>query len=324
MKLLIAGATGTLGRQIARNAIDEGHDVYCLVRSLRKAAFLKEWGAHLIQGDLGVPASLTSALAGMDAVIDSATARPTDSAGIRATDWTGKVSLIQAAEAAGIKHYIFFSIMKAADYPHVPLMDIKQCTEEFLIKTGLTYTILRPCGFYQGLIGQYAIPILEQQPVWVSKEAAATAYMDTQDIAKFAVQALTRPATHNQAFDLAGPKAWTPAEIITLCEKLSGKDAKISTLPLRLLKATERFARFFHWTTNIADRLAFTEVVTSQSPLDAPMADTYASFGISPEKIVTLESYMQDYFNRILKKLKELDFEKKRSDAKKRSPFKQS
>jgi uncharacterized protein YbjT (DUF2867 family) len=252
MTILIVGATGTLGRQIARHALDEGLPVRCLVRSLRKASFLKEWGAELVEGNLCVPETLPAALKGVSAVIDAATARPTDSYSIRQVDWDGKVALIQAAQAAQVEQYIFFSILDAEEYPHVPLMEIKHCTELFLAESGLNYTILRPCGFLQGLIGQYAISILEGQAVWVTGEATPIAYMDTQDIAKFAVRALSLPAAHSQSFPIVGPRAWGGYEIIRLCERLSGRDARIARLPLRLLRAVRQGLNFFQWGWNIS------------------------------------------------------------------------
>lgn len=325
MALLIVGATGTLGRQIARRALDEGYEVRCLVRSPKRAAFLKEWGAHLIKGNLCNPESLPPALEGVTAVIDASTARATDSLSIRQVDWEGKVALIQAVQKAGIERFIFFSIMGASQYPKVPLMDIKNCTEAFLKASGLNYTILRPCGFFQGLIGQYAIPVLEGQAVWVTGESTPIAFMDTQDIARFALQSLKQDATQGRAFDLAGPKAWTPEAITDLCKSLSGKEPKIARIPIGLLKAVQGLVGFFQWGWNSADRLAFTEVITSGRPLDTPMASVYETFGIDPDSITTLESYLQDYFGRILKKLKELDYDKQQQKkSKKRSPFKSS
>jgi uncharacterized protein YbjT (DUF2867 family) len=324
MVLLIVGATGTLGRQIARRALDEGYEVRCLVRSPKKAAFLKEWGAHLIKGNLCVPDTLPPALEGVTAVIDASTARATDSLSIRQVDWDGKVALIQAAQKAGIERFIFFSIMGASQYPKVPLMDIKDCIEKYLQASGLNYTILRPCGFFQGLIGQYAIPVLEGQSVWVTGESTPIAFMDTQDIARFALQALKQDATQRNAYDIAGPRAWTPEAITELCQALSGKEPKIARIPIWLLKAVQNTVGFFEWGWNSADRLAFTEVITSGRALDAPMESVYATFGIEPESIATLESYLQDYFSRILKKLKELDYDKQQQKSKKRSPFKSS
>lgn len=317
MTLLIVGATGTLGRQVARRALDEGYKVRCLVRSQRKAAFLKEWGAELVSGDLCEPETLTPALEGVTAVIDAATARPTDSLSIRQVDWQGKVALIQAAKAAGVERFIFFSILDAEKYAHVPLMEIKHCTELFLAESGLNYTILRPCGFLQGLIGQYAIPILENQAVWVMGDTAPIAYMDTQDIAKFAVRALQVSATEKQTFPVVGPRAWGAYEIIRLCERLSGRESRVSRMPIGLLRSVRRIVRFFQWGWNVADRLAFTEVIASGQALEANMAEVYTTFGLNPQETTTLEAYLQDYFGRILKKLRELDYEQ--TKAKKKS-----
>lgn len=325
MNLLVVGATGTLGRQVVRRALDEGHQVRCFVRSPRKAAFLKEWGAEIVQGDLTSPETLKPALEGIDAIIDAATSRPTDSLTIKQVDWEGKVSLIQSAVAAGVERFIFFSILDAQNYPNVPLMEIKRCTEQFLAESGLKYTILRPCGFMQGLIGQYAIPILEGQAIWITGESSPVAYMDTQDVAKFAVRALEIPETINQTFPVVGTKAWGADEIIRLCSRLTGKDAKIARLPLNFLRAMRQVLRFFQWGWNIADRLAFTEVLATGKPLDAPMEDVYKTFGLDPKETTTVEAYLQDYFGRIMKKLKEIEYEKekaKQKSKKKKTPFK--
>jgi uncharacterized protein YbjT (DUF2867 family) len=321
MSLLIVGATGTLGRQVTRRALDEGHQVRCLVRSFRKAAFLKEWGAELVQGDLCQPESLPTALEGVTAVIDAATTRPTDSLSIKQVDWEGKLNLIQAVKAAGIDRFIFFSILGAENYPSVPLMEIKRCTEAYLAESGLDYTILRPCGFMQGLIGQYAIPILEGQAVWVMGDTSPIAYMDTQDIAKFAVRALSTPETSRKSFPVVGPRPWGAYEIIRLCERLSGREARVSRMPIGLLRTVRKVTRFFQWTWNISDRLAFAEVMGTGKPLTASMDEVYTTFGLDPKETVTLEAYMQDYFSRILKKLKELEYEKSKSKQKDKKKY---
>lgn len=322
MKILVVGATGTLGRQIARRALDEGHEVRCLVRSQRKAGFLKEWGAELVSGDLCRPETLKPALEGVAAVIDAATTRATDSLSIRQVDWQGNINLIQATKAAGVERFIFFSILDCEKYPDVPLLDIKRCVELYLAESGLNYTILRPCGFLQGLIGQYAIPILENQSIWVMGNTSPIAYMDTQDIAKFAVRALSVPETEQKTFPVVGSRAWSADEIISVCAKLSGREARITRAPVGLLKFSRRVTQFFQWTWNISDRLAFAEVVATGNPLTAPMDEVHATFGLDPAEITTIEAYLTEYFERIMKKLRELDYEKqkKKKTEKKRYP----
>ncbi len=322
MKLLVVGATGTLGRQVARQALDRDYEVRCLVRNPNKGTFLKEWGAELVKGDLCDKSTLLPALEGVDAVIDAATARVTDNLTAKQVDWQGKVNLIQATKEAGVDRYVFFSILDAEKHPDVPLMDIKRCTELFLAESGLNYTVLQLCGFMQGLISQYAIPILDERVVWITGESTPIAYMNTQDIAKFAIRALEVPATNKKTFPVVGPKAWTADEIMNLCENITGNNTKISRVSLTILGLLRRIARSCAWGQNTADRLTFAEVLASGEPLNASMEETYQTFGIDPAEITTLEDYMQDYYSRIMKKLKEIDYEKNKGKKKRKKPVK--
>ena len=98
MKILLVGATGTLGRQVAKKAVEEGHEVRCIVRNPRKASFLQEWGCELTKGDLLQTDDINYALQDIETVIDAATSRPDDSKSIYETDWEGKLNLFNECE----------------------------------------------------------------------------------------------------------------------------------------------------------------------------------------------------------------------------------
>ncbi|KAL4450027.1 hypothetical protein ABPG77_010696 [Micractinium sp. CCAP 211/92] len=303
--ILVVGGTGTLGRQVVRRALDEGYEVRCIVRPrLSPADFLRDWGATTVQADLTDPSSLPAALVGVSTVIDCATARPEESTD--KIDWEGKVALIQCAQAMGIQRYIFCSILHCDKHPEVPLMNIKHCTEQFLAASGLNYTVFRICGFMQAIIGNYAVPILEEKPVWGTTDQTRTAYMDTQDVARLIMAALRSDAAVGRTLPLAGPKAWTNQEVIALCEELADCDAEVRNVPVWLLKGTRGLLRSFQWATDAADRLAFAEVLSSNESFSADMGETYKLLGVDPASITTLDAYLKDYFTAILKKLKDV------------------
>ena len=320
MQVLVVGGTGTLGRQIARRALDNGHQVRCMVRTPRKASFLQEWGCELTRGNLLQPDSLDYALDGVDAVIDAATSRPDDPKSIYVTDWDGKVNLLRACERADVKRYVFLSLLGAHRHRSVPLMDIKACTENFLESSDFDYTILQGAAFMQGVISQFAIPVLESQTVWVSGSPTAIAYMNTQDVARFAVAALDRPETIRNSFPVVGPKAWNSGELVQFCERCTGKSARVFRMGPAPILALQAIASFFEPAVNIAERLAFAEVTGSGQSLDAPMESTYAAFGLDPSETTSMESYLREYYDTILKRLREMEADLDK-DAKKKLPF---
>jgi len=75
----------------------------------------------------------------------------------------------------------------------------------------------------------------------------------------------------------------------------------------------KNFTGFFEWGKNISDRLSFAEVLVTGPNMTADMKDVYETFSFDSSEASTLERYMQDYFGRILRRLKELSDEKEKS-----------
>jgi len=313
MTLLIVGGTGTLGRQIVRKALEDGFQVRCIVRNKRTANFLKEWGAELVYGDLTIPETLPLSFQGVTAVIDVSTTRSEDDAKMVDVDWYGKLMLIEMAKRVNVKRFIFFSIVNADQYPSITLMQQKVNIEKVLKNSGVPYTIFQCAGFYQALISQYAIPILEGKSVWKTSETLSMSYIDTQDAAKFCIKSLSLKETENKSFFLGGPKAWTSDEIITLCEKLSGQKAEIKKIPIGLLNSLRQITGFFEWTSKISERLAFTQLLQDDRQFIKSTEINSQVFQIKPRDLLSLEAYLREYFEMMLVTLENLDIKSQKS-----------
>jgi len=322
MTILVIGATGTLGRQIVRQALQMGYPVKCGIRNVRKANFLREWGAELVYTDLKIPETLPDALKGVSVVIDAATLRPDDEMSTaKEVDLIGKLALIKAAQAAGIERFIFFSIINNDKFNYIPLMNLKSSVESNLKESGIPYTIFQLSGFFQGLIGQYAVPILDQQTIWSTQDMAKIAYMDTQDVAKFCLRSLVLEETVNKTFILGGSKSWLSSELVTLCEKLSGQKAQVSFIPLFLLGTISTLANFSKWSWGVTDRLAFAEVLSQSSNSEEAINEAYNVFNFKSEDLLSLEEYLKEYFATMLKKLRDLNYDQAQSARRKDLTF---
>ena len=139
--------------------------------------------------------------------------------------------------------------------------------------------------------------------------------MSGKDYLKF-----NNPKSYRLSLPLVGPKAWNSEEVISLCEKYSNKKAKIFRVSPFLIKVTQSVVSFFQDALNVSERLAFAEVTSSGVALDADMKNTYEVLGVDKENITSLESYIKDYYQQILKRLKEMEADLN-VEEKKRLPF---
>nr|YP_009330447.1 Ycf39 [Coccophora langsdorfii]ANS72219.1 Ycf39 [Coccophora langsdorfii] len=309
MTLLILGGTGTLGRQIVRKALENGFQVRCIVRNKRAANFLKEWGAELVYGDLTLPETLPPAFQGVTAIIDAATtkvAEENNNSSIITVDWYGKLIIIELSKLINIKRFIFLSILNSEKYPYITLMKMKYRVEKLIKSSGLIFTIFKYAGFFQSLINQYALPLLEQKPILMTSKSPAIAYIDTQDAAYFCIKSLSIKEAQNKVFATGSSRAWKSEEIIDLCENFSGQKAKTLMFSILFFKIFRQITGFFDWSFQISERLAFIEVINNTPNFKASIQYTYSILDINPREILELDVYFQEYFEIMLKTLEEI------------------
>ena len=324
MTILVIGGTGTLGRQIVRELLDNGYDVRCLVRNVKKASFLKEWGATLAYGDLKLPETIPKNFKGIKVVIDASTLRLDDNvAKIEEIDLLGKLCLLKAAKSANIKNFIFFSITENDDYRSILLMKFKNKIENILKSSEISYSVFQLSGFYQGLILQYAIPILEKEEIFTTNDL--NSYIDSQDVAKICIKFLNKnwKLEKKRTIALKGQKNWKSNEIVKICEELAGQKANAKKSSFLLISIFKKVIGFGKWGWVIQDRLSFNQIISSKRNIEdvRNLEHTAAENLVYKSDLLPLEYYLQEYFESMLKKLKTLNYDKNQNVKRKELIF---
>jgi NAD(P)-dependent dehydrogenase (short-subunit alcohol dehydrogenase family) len=124
-QVLVVGGTGHLGGQVVRRLREQGRAVRALVRPGSDAAGLEAQGVEIARGDMMDPASLDAAMAGMGVVITSAAGYTARRKGdTLATDDLGNRHLVAAAKRAGVRRFVFTSVLTCDQTPDVPHLSI--------------------------------------------------------------------------------------------------------------------------------------------------------------------------------------------------------
>jgi uncharacterized protein YbjT (DUF2867 family) len=238
---LVVGATGMLGGEICRLLAERGKPVRALVRetsSPEKVAALRSLGAELVRGDLKDRLSLDAACRGARAVISTASSTLSRQAGdsIETVDRQGQLSLVDAATAAGVRHFILIS------FPGIdiefPLQSAKRTVEQRLRRSGMTYTILQPTFFDEVWLSPAAgFDLVNGKAQVYGAGDNKISWISFHDVAEFAVAALDNPQAKNAVLRLGGPDALSPLEVVRLVEQTTGKRFIIEHVPEEALRA---------------------------------------------------------------------------------------
>jgi uncharacterized protein YbjT (DUF2867 family) len=206
MKAFVAGATGETGRRIVQELIARNIPVIALVRDTEKARGILSPEAELVVGDVLQPETLTAALGDSTVLLIATGAKPSfDPTGPYKVDFEGTKNLVDAAKAKGIEHLVFVSSLCTSQLFH-PLnlfwliLVWKKQAEEYIQKSGLTYTIVRPGG----LKNEDNLDAIMMQ----SADTLFDGSIPRQKVAQVAVEALLEADARNKIVEIvAKPEA---------------------------------------------------------------------------------------------------------------------
>jgi divinyl chlorophyllide a 8-vinyl-reductase len=246
-RVLLLGATGTIGLATAKALIQRGHDVVCFLRPRRGAnpevsANLKLSaleGARIRYGDPTDAVSLARdgfAHERFDAVISCMASRTGSPRDAWRVDHQAHVDALEAAQAAGVQHFVLLSAI-CVQKPLLAFQNAKLAFEKALIESGLTYSIVRPTAFFKSLSGQLD-RVKKGKPFLIFGDGQLTACkpISDQDLGDFMAGCLDEQSRHNQILPVGGPgHAITPRQQGEYLFQLLGKEPRFKSVPVGFL-----------------------------------------------------------------------------------------
>jgi len=219
MKAFVAGATGETGRRIVRVLVDRQIPVRALVRNRETAQQILPPEAELVVGDVLKPDQLSVAIADSTVLICATGARPDfNPTGPYQVDFEGTRNLVNLAKEKNLDQFILVSSLCVSRFFH-PLnlfwlvLFWKKQAEEYLQKSGLPYTIVRPGGL-KSTDDTSAI-------VMASADSLFEGSIPRDKVAQVCVEALFQPSARNRIIEIVSRADAPPRSLPELFANLA-------------------------------------------------------------------------------------------------------
>ncbi|MDF2979058.1 MAG: NmrA family protein [Actinomycetospora sp.] len=220
-RVLVTGATGTVGRHLVPLLRRRGAPVRAFVRDRAKAIDALGPDVDLAVGDLDDRASLDAAVAGVDQVFLASANHP------RQVAW--ETTAIDAAADAGVRRVVKLSARGAAIGSPVAFGDAHGRVEEYLRGRGVAHVVLRPGFYLTNLLG--AADGVRHGVLALPAAGARIAMIDPRDVAQVAAAVLTGSGHDGRTYDLTGPEAVTGDDVARELSTLLGHRIDFVAVP---------------------------------------------------------------------------------------------
>jgi divinyl chlorophyllide a 8-vinyl-reductase len=236
-RVLLFGASGTIGRAVAQALADAGHQATCVVRSDPGEGDFPGCETHVAEL---TEAGLAEAFAqgSFDAVISCLASRSGTAKDARKVDYAANKAVLHAARRHGVAHMILLSAI-CVQRPLLAFQHAKLAFEQELRESGLIWTIVRPTAFFKSLSGQVA-RVAAGKPflLFGNGELTRCKPISDGDLARYITGCLDDPERHNRVLPIGGPgPAISPLEQGQMLFGLTGQPPRYRYVPVGLFTA---------------------------------------------------------------------------------------
>ena len=285
-RILVAGATGQLGRVIVRKLLSAGRPVRALARNRETLAPLGAAGAEVAAVNMLDVAALNAACRGVDQIV--ATANNNMGRGETSPtriDLAAYQNLCAAARSAGVRRLVFVSFRGVDQFAIVDIFRVKWYIEDAIRRSGVPHVMLRPTAFMDIWVDQLIADGIRKKRVATifGPGTRVSNYVAMDDVAEFAVRILARPEVVNRAIEVGSPSDVSLDTIATLVEERLGVTAKRRHVPVVAMKLLSPVIRPFN---EVAARLMTLGLYAATAAAPFPEWTKAAEeFGLTPRTI---------------------------------------
>ena len=249
-KVLVAGATGYLGKFALQEFKRRGYWVRALTRNEKKLADVGPFGEpavidcidEVFIAEVTRPDTLAGLCKDIDIVFSSiGLTRQKDGLTFQDVDYQGNKNILHQAVRARVKQFIYVSVLNAHLMENLAIVKAHEDFVKALMISLIPYTIIRPNGYFSD-ISEY-FKVAESGRVYlIGNGENRLNPIHGADLAKVCVDAV---GSLNVGIPVGGPVIFTQREIAELAFSVLEKPPKISTIPLGLARAATRLMRPF-------------------------------------------------------------------------------
>ncbi|MDP6548526.1 MAG: complex I NDUFA9 subunit family protein [Dehalococcoidia bacterium] len=286
MLVLVTGATGFLGRRVVPELQAHRHEVRCLVHTPGRERVFPPRSVDVHYGNVLDPGAVAAAFYDVEAVVHLVGAiRQRKGRSYDQINRQGVVNVLAAAKDAGVKHFIYVSVIGANSNPSYPYLHSKWRGEQAVVSSGLPYTILQPSILFgqgdeflnaiAGLVRLFPlVPVVGSGRNRLQPAAA-------EDVARCIALTVGRESLKGKTIELGGPQQLSYNEIVAIVARTLGKRRLRLHIPVWMMfPATALMQRLLARPPVTTDQL---RMLAIRSVADVGIVE--GTFGFTPQPL---------------------------------------